>query len=177
MADTSRTFAELIALFATNITGDITEQNIRDLVESIFQYGEIEMPASAIPTAGQTIGTSYTKITQFTMDLSSSTYITPSHADNQLTVVKGGVFMAFIGFSFSGSNNSTWTGSLFADGVDADEANFERKLSTNGDVGKVGSMGIINLADGAVIDYRVKADASGKTFVMTNGSLILFRVG
>ena len=177
MADISKTFAELKALFANNTSRDISEQDTRDLLESIFQYGEIDMPASTTPTAGQTIGTAYTKVTQFTQNLDSSTYITPDAANDQITVLKGGVFAVFIGLSFSGSNNSTWVGSLHVNDADADEANFKRKLSTSGDVGKVGSLGIITLADNAVVSYYVKADASGKTFVLENGSLILFRVG
>ena len=177
MADTSKTVAELKVRFADNVTRDILEQDIRDFVESVFQYGEIEMPATATPTAGQTIGTSYVKVSQFTKDLSSSTYVTTDFANDHIHVVKGGVFAVFIGLSFSGSNNSTWTGSLHIDGVDADEANFARKLSASGDVGKVGSMGILSIADGEIVTYSVKADAAGKTFVLHNGSLILFRLG
>ncbi len=177
MADTSKTFAQLIADLADNASGDILEGVIRNVLTSIFQYGEIEMPASAVPTAGQTIGTSYVKVNQFTKDLESSAFVTPDFANDHIHILKGGEFIAFIGMSFSGSNNSVWTGSLHINGGDADEANFERKLSASGDVGKVGSMGIFTAEDGDIITYDVKADAAGKTFVMTNGSLILFRIG
>ena len=177
MPDTSKTFAQLIELFANNTKGNISEQDVRDLIQSIFQYGEIEMPASAVPTAGQTIGTSYQKVTQFTMDLESSAFIIPDFANDHLHIVKGGEFVAFIGISFSGSNNSVWTGSLHINDLDADKANFERKLSSSGDVGKVGSMSIFTAAAADIITYSVKADAADQTFVMHNGSLILFRIG
>ncbi len=177
MAEESKTDAELIILLADNAGGDISEQDIRNLLESIFQYGGVCMPASATPTAGQSIGTSYEKITQFTADTLSSSGLTPAHASDNITVVKGGKFIVFIGLSFSGSNNSTWVGSLFVDDVDQDMANFERKLSTAGDVGKIGSVGIVEVADGEVVDYRVKADNAAKTIIVRNGALVLFRVG
>lgn len=177
MPDTDRTFIQLKELFAVNTTQQIGAQDHLDLIESIFQYGGICMPASATPTAGQTIGTDYIKITQFTADTPSSTYLTPAHANDQITIVKGGIFAVYIGLSFSGTNNSTWTGSLHVDGADRDNTNFKRKLSTSGDVGKIGSAGIISLTDGQVVTYYIKADASGKTFVLENGSLILLRVG
>jgi len=38
MADTPRTLAELIALLADNISGDISAQDIRDFLVSVFNY-------------------------------------------------------------------------------------------------------------------------------------------
>lgn len=177
MAEVSKTYAELILLLADNTSGDISEQDLRNVVESVFQYGGIEMTASDTASGGQTIGTTYTKLTQFQSNTISSSGLTPAHGNDNITVVKGGVFVVLIGISFSGSNNSTWTGSVFVDDVDEDIACFERKLSTNGDVGKIGSIGIITLADGEVLDYRVKADAADKTIIVTTGSLILIRIG
>jgi len=178
MADLSKTFAALKALFATNTEGDISAQDLRDFVESVFQYGGIQMRVSDTPTAGQTIGTGYEKITQFTAgeDVSGSD-ISVSAANDNITVARAGIYAIHCSLSFSGSNNSTWDGSVFIDGVDADTIGFVRKLSSAGDVGSATAFGIHSVAAGEVLDYRVKADAAAKNFTLQSGMFFIFRVG
>ncbi len=178
MPDTSRTYAELIALLADNATKNVSEQDIRDLVESVFQYGGIQMKTSDSPSAGQSIGTSYVKLTQFTAteDVSSND-ITASAANDNITIARAGVYAIHCSLSFSGANNSTWKSSIFIDDVDADTIGFIRKLSTAGDVGSATAFGIHLIGAGEVLDVRVKADGAAKNFTLESGMFFVFRVG
>lgn len=174
--DTSRTFAELITLFANNTSGAISEQDQRDFVESVFSYGGMRMMLTDTPS-GQSIGTDFVKMNQFTTNATSSNFIVPAVATDNITITKGGVFAVLIAISFSGSNNSTWQGTLFNNDVDTDKVQFKRKLSSSGDVGATALFDCITLVDDDVVDFRVKADAAAKTFTLDAGSFFLFRIG
>lgn len=181
MADTSKTFTQLILDLADNASGDISEEVVRNLLTSVWQYGGLRMMLGDVP-AGQSIGETYTKVDQWTTNTSSSDFITPDQANNQFSIIKGGVFAILASLSFSGSNNSVWQGSLFVtpDGdaaADVDKVNFKRKLSAAGDVGAATSFDCITLNDLDVVDFRVKADAAAKNFVLETGSFFLFRIG
>ena len=181
MADTSKTFAALKLLLADNTIGAITEQVLRDLLESVLQYGGLRMLLSNAP-AGQVIGTAFEKLTQWQPVTTSSTFITPNAVNDNFSIVKGGVFAILVSLSASGSNNSTWEGSLFVtpDGgaaADVDKVQFKNKLSSAGDVVSATAFDCITLADLDVVDYRLKADAATKTFTLEAGAFFLFRIG
>ncbi len=176
MADTSKTFDELITDFANNTSGAISEQDQRNLVESIFQYGGMRMLISDTPS-GQSIGTSFIKLSQFTENALFSNFIAPAASTDTITITKGGVFATLISLNFSGSNNSTWEGSMFKDNTDTNTLQFKHKLSTGGDVGTVSVLDFNVFTDGEAIDYRLKADAAAKTFTLEAGTFFLMRIG
>lgn len=178
MTDFSRTFAQLKELFPNNTEGNISAQDLRDFLESVFQYGGIDMHPSDTPTGGQTIGTAYTKITQFPHgEHAFSSDISVSAANDNITIARGGIYVVLCQVSFSGSANSTWTGSLFVNGVDQDHIGFTRKLAAGGDVGSTIGIGLHMINDDDVLDYRVKADAASKNFTLQSGSFFVFRIG
>lgn len=176
MTDTSKTFTELKALFAVQTTQQIGAQDHLDFIESIFQYGSLRMVSSDTP-AGQVIGTAYEKLTQFTKKATPSSDITSSVVDDSFTIARGGVYAILISLSFSGSNNSIWTGSLFKSGEDQEVCSLRRKLGSVNDLGTAASFDCLVTAAGDVIDYRLKADAASKTFTLETGSFVMFRIG
>jgi len=177
MPDVSRTAAELDALFADNVTGNISPQDLRDFVESVFQYGCITLLISSGPGVAQTIGTTFVKIDQFSTNGPSSSGITPDHTTDQLAIVKRGDFVAIVSLSVGGDPNVTWQGTLFNNNIDADRAGLDVRIGGGSDIVRATSLDIISLADGDVVDYRMKAGAAGKSFQLQSGSLLLFRVG
>ncbi len=176
MGDTSKTSAELQELFSNNVRGLISAQDLRDFVASVFQYGSLRMVSSDTP-AGQVIGTGYEKLTQFTKAAASSPDVSPSVASDSFTIARGGVYAVLVSLSFSGSNNSTWTGTLFKSGTDQEVCSLRRKLGSVLDLGSAAAFDCVAVSAGDVIDYRLKADGASKTFTLETGSFVLFRIG
>jgi len=177
MKDTSRTLPQLMSLFKDNATGAISAQDMRDFVRSIWQSGSIRMPISATPS-GQTIGTSYEKITQFTKRGISSPSITTSVSNSNIVFGKGGVFVAVAQLSFSGSPNIEWSGSLFRNGDDAEVCNFKHiSRGAGGGISIATAFDSILVLDGHVLDYRVKANSDNRMFTLETGIFSVFRIG
>ncbi len=177
MPDISKTLAQLKELFGDNVTGDISPQDGRDLVESIFQYGGITLLHSMGPGTPQSIGTSFVKIDQFTSDEPSSSGVTTDHANDKITVIKGGVFIFSASLSVGGDPNVIWQGTLFNNNIDADSAGIDVLIGGGSDIVRASAKDIITLADGDELDYRMKANSAAKSFELHSGSLLLFRVG
>lgn len=176
MTDTSRTLAQLKTLFANNVRGQISAQDLRDFVASVFQYGSLRMVSSDTP-AGQVIGTAYEKLAQFTKRATPSDDITSSIANNNFTIARSGVYAVLISLSFSGTNNSIWTGSLFKSGTDQEVCSLKRKLVSVNDLGSASSFDCVVINAGDIVDYRLKADGASKTFTLETGAFMLLRIG
>ena len=76
-------------------------------------------------------------------------------------------------FNFSdGTNNVTWKGVVFLNGIEQDNIHFVRKIQTAGDVGSTSFTGFINVDSVPIdIDFRVRHDNGGAinvTFVYLN---------
>lgn len=129
-------------------------------------YGSISFDDGDTP-AGQTIGTSYTKIDQF-QNNGSSSGVTPDHTNDQITIDTPGVYKITVdGLSYSGTANTTFNVTLYIDGVQEASVFNERKLGTAGDVGCAPFGGPISCPNGTeVLDLRVKADGASKTFTV-----------
>jgi len=99
--------------------------------------------------------------------------VTGDHSANTLTVDAGvatGDYLIAASFSFSGTNNGTFTFELFKNNVAAG-IKMDRKLGTGGDVGSSGFNGLVNLAASDVLDVRVSGDAASVT--VTNAQIVL----
>lgn len=171
MADTIRTRAALLTLLADNVTGDISAQDLRDMLVTLFGvYGEILVFGGSTAQTG--IGTSFTKMTGFAAD-GDSVGMTPAHASDQITADNAGVYCVIFSCSFSGSVNATFTFEIQVDGVTKSNGGAERKLSSGGDVGDVSLNAIITLAAAEVVIIAVKADGASKEITPTYASLTM----
>lgn len=177
--DLSRTFIELEALFADNTKGLISEQDIRDFVESVFQYGGIRLPASGFQTGQQqTIGENFICIEQFIATTGpSSSDVVPDPSDGTITITRSGVYLVIVSFSFTGTNNSQWEGSLFRNGANLDICTFAELLRPSMDVSSAGGADPLVISAGDVLDYRVKSNSPGNTFELRAGQFNVLRIG
>jgi len=174
--DLSRTFDQLKTLFADNVTGNITEQIMRDFVESVFQFGGLSLSAEQTPS-GQQIGTTFTCVNQFINEDLPSIDVVPNTSNGGIKILRGGTYLVNISLSFSGSNNSVWTGSLFRNDEDMQIVGFKELLRPSGDVSNVGAFGSVLVQGDDILDYRVKANGANKQFVLEAGQLYVFRIG
>jgi hypothetical protein len=135
---------------------------VSPLAGGSLSYGGIYVANGATPQTG--IGTSYTKITGFAANGSSTSDITPDHSNDQVTVATAGMYDLHLQASFSGSVNTTFTVSLAVDGTEDEAMAFQRKLSAGGDVGSASFSGHTSLTAGQVVTCLIKADGSSKSF-------------
>lgn len=176
--DLSRTFDQLKIKFADNITGDITEQAMRDFVESIFQYGGLRItPQDFMPNPGQTIGTNFTCVNQFLSPSATSSDVQPDSNSGTIKILRAGVYIINISLSFSGSNNSEWSGSLFKNDIDMEVCTFSELLRPAGEIGNVGGFDPLVIKADDILEYRVKANSTNKTFLLVSGQFTVFRIG
>jgi len=174
--DVSRSLTQLINIFADNNQGLITAQDIRDLLQSVFQFGGLSLSADQTPS-GQQIGTNFTCVNQFINEDLPSTDVVPNTSTGGIRIRREGIYLVNISLSFSGSNNSVWTGSLFRNDEDMQRVGFKELLRPSGDVSNVGAFGSILVKDNDILDYRVKANGNNKEFVLEAGQLYVFRIG
>lgn len=167
MVDTIRTLGELNALFADNATGDVSEQDIRDLVVS--QNVHAEMGRNSLSTS---IGTTYTKVPMtkagvfergFTTDLPNDQISgTPVNLKASISVE------AQID---SLQQNRTLDLAVFISGVEA--PTLTRSFPENAMPGHYyWSIGV-QLSQNDTIDIRAKADQAG---VSVDVAFIVLRV-
>ena len=176
--DLSRTFDQLKIKLADNRTGDITEQVMRDFVESVFQYGGLRItPQDFLPNPGQTIDTDFTCINQFLEPSTSSSDVQPDSNNGTIKILRAGVYIINISLSFTGSNNSEWDGSLFKNDIDMEICTFKELLRPAGEIGNVGGFDPLVVEDNDVLEYRVRANGMNKNFLLESGQFSVFRIG
>ncbi len=133
MSDTVRTTATLLALLADNVSGDISPQDVRDMLVSIFGvWSAIYVADGAIAQTG--ITTTPVKISGFTTNIAGSGDITPNHTDDSLEIGTNGDYLCLAHISFSGSNNQAFEIHVAVDNVET-PFGAHRKLAAGGDEG------------------------------------------
>lgn len=179
--DLSRTFSQLKAKLADNFTGDITEQVMRDLVESIFQHGGISLPASQF-VAGeeQVIGIDFVCLEQFAFSDISTSDVVP--LANGIKFLRPGVYWTSIGLSFTGSNNTVFEGNLIRKrGIAPDEpldiCTFVETIRPNNEISNGGGGHSLEVQADDIIEYNIKADSPGREFLLMAGHFNVFKIG
>ncbi len=175
----SRTFDQLKKLFDQNVVfGNHNELVMRDLIESIFQYGGLRLSVqNFIPNPGQLIDDSYSCVNQFLSEGPSSSDVTPNVSDGTIKILRPGVYLINISLSFSGSANSEWQGSLFKNSTDMEVCTFKELLRPAGEIGNAEGFDPLVVEANDVLEYRVKANAMNTAFLLESGQFNVFRIG
>lgn len=174
MADTQRSLAALQALFADNVAGDISEQDLRDFLVSVLGgYGGIHLAAAA---AAQGVEVAPAKMTGFDTNMLSFG-VTPDHTNDIITIDTTAVYHVELDVAFSGSANAIFTMQLYRLGVAVPGAFLTRKLTGGGDVGSAGFGMCVACTAADELDVRVSADAGSKTMTLEAGHFSVRRIG
>ena len=176
MADTIRTKAACLALLPDNTAGDISPQDLRDTVVSLFGvYGCLYTKDGSTAQTG--VGTTPAKFTGFASD-GAANGTTVSNANDKITISSGsdGTFLVFFHCSFSGTANTKFTFALRKNGA---EGNFlyERKLGATGDVGDAVLFGPVESV--VATDYfeiYVEADGASKSITPAQSTFMVLRI-
>jgi hypothetical protein len=99
-------------------------------------------------------------------------------AAGTIQLINVGLYTAVVDISFSLSNGAKVDGELFADGVLVEKARLERDISTPFDVGSAPLGGVIRVTgDPVTVDFRVLADAAGRTMNIKHLNFRVFGIG
>jgi hypothetical protein len=155
MADTRRTKAEILALFADNTSGNISPQDLRDFVVTVMGgYASLKTVDGVTAQTGITS----TPVLLTTWDTNGdSNGLTADHTTDSITIDVDGVYDVDCDVSFSGSSNAIIQMHLRVNGVEEEEG-MHRKLSAGGDVGSAGFNGGLTLSAGDVLTVYVESN-------------------
>ena len=158
MADTERTIAELLALFADNTSGDISEQDCRDLIVTFAAaFGGLYIEGNAIATTIAAMNTWYKVAGTTTASAYLNDFTMP--ADNRLTyddTITRHVHMSAAFAITSGSNNQTGEMSLYKNGVIVPGSTMAFKTSAAGDPRNLALEADINMAPTDYLEVYVR---------------------
>lgn len=176
MADTQRTQAAILALFANNTSGDISPQDLRDFVVSVMGgYGDLRSNAGGVVSS---IGTSPVKVTAFDANGESDAVgVVPDHTNDQIVLGVSGAFEISVMLSTSAATDlEVFTFEVFVNGS---PSGLEHSVaSSGGDLKEtVQIQGMLSLAAADVIDLRVNALAAGRSITVSRASMMMKRVG
>lgn len=173
MADTQRTLAALLAILADNTAGDISEQDLRDLLVSVFGgYGGIYLTSAA---DAQDVDIAPVKITAFDTNMVSSG-VTSDHTDDSITIGTTGVYYVEFTVAFSGSSGEVFTIQLYKAGVAVAGAFLKRKLTGAGDIASASFALYVSCNAADELDVRVNSEADSKTVTIESGLFSVSRI-
>ena len=155
MADTERSLAQLQALLADNATGDISPQDIRDMLVSLTQpYGSFST-ATASATTIAVAGTYY-KMAGTTQVGNVRQMSMPSNGRLQYDGVSPRHFHIAVSVSMTTSNVNNIVGLKIAkNGTVLDDTIVRRFVSTGTDVGSTAVHGDVALSNGDYLELFV----------------------
>ena len=183
MAQTERTYTEILALLDDNTTGEISPQDHRDVVASILGgYAGLIQSLSGGPDPIAGVGATPVLIGVY--DVVSSQSIDVNLQGAKAVLATGHVEPGVLGIykvtffaSFTLSlNNKRVTFRGFKNGI-ATDLDFETFVSTGADIGGVSLSHPFALAAGDKIDFRVSIDSGTATFTFTSCGLSIERTG
>lgn len=156
MADTQRTLSAALALLADNATGDISPQDLRDTVVSIFANHALIGVAGG-STAQTGISAIPAKVTGFATDGLSSGCITAAAASDKLTVTVAGTYLLVWSCSFYGTSGKAFLGEIYAGGSPVTLGRWRATVGTSPAVSNAVAVGTATLAASADIEGYVSS--------------------
>ena len=174
MVDIVRTRAEILALIEDNATGNVSPQDHRDSIVSMFGvYGIIYVDDGSTAQTG--ITATPVLFTGFAVDGLSSG-ITPDHTADSLTIVTDGIYIVLFENSYSGGGNDTIQFHIRVDGVEGVYATHG-KMSAGGDARSSMFAGILSLSAAEVVTVYVESDnGGGSSLTAIDASLLLLKI-
>jgi hypothetical protein len=172
MADTRRTKAEILALFADNAIGSISAQDLRDsIVTMMGGYAVLRKAGAGVAFA---VTATPQKLTTFN-GLGAFNGLIADHTTDDITTDIGGTYSIIFDISFSGTALKTFFFNFYIDGVPQSEA-AQRKLGTGGDIGSTGMSAIITLTAGQVVTIYVSSPDGGNSITVADSQLNMHQI-
>jgi len=167
-----KTRAELLTAFANNTSGDITPQDLRDFVESIFGvYGGLHIEGGV---TGQVVAAATPELMTEWLSNGEANGITPDFTSDHITIDNNGVYQVEFTISIEGIAGATFEFHLRKNGVDT--AHGCQLKTANNDTQAAAFSNQLSFVDTDVITIWVESDGAG-TFIVNHGDLNVRRIG
>lgn len=176
--ETNRTLAAVLALLADNTAGDISPQDIRDLVVSLFaNYGIIGVAGGSTTQVTNATPGTFDKVTGFTTDGISAGAVTAAAASDQLSVTVDGAYLAIFMTSFGGTGGADMLGRIVVDGSPTTFGKWSRTLGVGGDVGTAVAFDLVPLTSAQVVTAEIASDGASDDYTPEESVLALIKIG
>ncbi len=183
MAQTERSNADVLALLANNIGGDISPTDLRDALASSMGYASMVLSASGAPVDMDGVDTDFSLVDVFDTINSKSIDVNLLGSDAELAATytlilnTAGFYRIDFFASFSASaNNRLITFRPYTNGSPA-IIEASRFIGTVGDTGSIGFSTITEFAAGDVCDLRVKVNTGTVDLTFLAAGRSAHRVG
>lgn len=174
MADTVRSKSALIALYADNNTGDISEQDHRDVLATLLgNYAGLSVAGGSTP---QSLNTTPAKLTAFTANMAAAD-MTPAYASANITMAVAGVVKVDAVINAFGEAGITYIFS-FAINTTVQSAFKAKYTATATELFTVHLSGLLTVSAGQAISVYGESDAGGgANLTVVNAQLIVLGRG
>ena len=173
MVDTVRSYDDLNALLADNKSGEISAQDLRDFLITVFK-SSAALSCFEANHDQENIGTTGTLLTAYTNEISSSV-ITASAANDNFTVSLDGYYRLTFGCSFSATNGAIVKFRVRVNGVEKPFGTTRNVGS--GDIGSCGFVGLLDLVAGNVVTIYVHSNGATDDVNISDSQCVLKFVG
>lgn len=157
----------------------ITQSQITDLSSASYGYLYEDNDSGSVITCTYA-GVYYGWVTATEGFVAGAGLVTSDVADgtaDHLTIGAsgGGKYIVSLNVAFSGANDAEVEGALFVDGVET-EIEFQRVLSSTGDIGSASCSGILDLSNTEELSFRLTSDGNGDTVTIYRCQLVIHRI-
>lgn len=170
---------ELVPLVQSGVNVQTTITSIGSYVTATnLGYGEIYVASgSTVQTTSGTANT-YTQVTAFTTDGSSTTGVTPVASSDKITLVNAGTYQVMFNASFTASNNHTFLFRCFNSTAGTAFVNTVTKNHTNStNPHQVGFNALITVPANQDIIVQVASTDTSQPFTITDGNFMAIQLG
>lgn len=177
MADTQRTLTAILTLLADNSSGDISPQDLRDAIVSIFaNYAAIGVEGGS--TAQTSISATPAKVTGFTTDGLDEGCLAADQANDRLTAAVAGTYLILWSCSFYGTSAKTYLGEIYAGSAAVPLARWRNLTGTSPAVTNAAAIGVASLTAGQHIEaYISTIGGSSDSFTPVDMILAAVKIG
>jgi hypothetical protein len=175
MADTQRDLAALQALLADNTSGDISPQDVRDFLVTVFGcYGEMQVTDGS--TAQSSLSSTPAKMTGFDTDGVSNGITPDSTTDNDLNVPLAGKYRIYFHHSFTPDASEDYTFEVYKNGAVTAIKCYIEANATPDDV-HVSMEGILTLAASDLLTIYVSTTGGAASMTPTQAQFGAHLIG
>ena len=172
MTDTKRTLAEILTLLADNVTGNISEQDIRDAIVTIHGgHGELTITSAAETTIPDTVtwvmdaGVWAIDSDPHQWDMNTNGQLRYTGAPTRTVFVTGSMSM------IAAASNKVYSIGVAKNGTIIDSSIMQRKIGTAADVGMGNVQAHVNVDTNDYLTLVVKGETDDTNITFTHGNL------
>lgn len=174
MAETPKTLAALLAQLPDNTSGDISAEDIRDVVVSLFpSRGQIDLTVGATTTfSGQNVWTKMAGTTVLDSSLGQDGFSMPGNNELRATKAVNQVLFCVANIEVScASNNKTFGATFAKNGTAISTFHVSQKLASGGESYFFSFAGLIPTTTNDIISVYVRNETDSTSLVTQNLTL------